>query len=154
MAHQERRPCWQPFCMAAIIVVSGCDSLSWSSSQQPPTKTVRHAPTRSAAGTAATTPALAPAESTSADVPSFIGLAEDELVARLGPPAAQRDDQPPGRIWSYRQNNCTVDFTLYPDVQTRVYRALAYEVINDDNSAAAKRVCLAGLESRGRARTR
>jgi hypothetical protein len=37
---------------------------------------------------------------------------------------------------------------LYPDVETRTYRALAYEVINDDKSAAGKRLCLAELEAR------
>lgn len=149
--------CWQPLCVAAILVVSGCEGyVSPARNHQHSTsaKADRRTGANAAAAKSRSSDESAPAAiaaSTTADGGAYIGLAEDELLARLGPPAAQRDDEPPGRIWSYRHKHCTVDFTLYPDVQTRVYRALAYEVINDDKSAAAKRLCLAELESRARA---
>jgi hypothetical protein len=83
---------------------------------------------------------------------AYVGLAEGQLVERLGKPSLQREDQPPGKTWRYQNRNCTVDFMLYPDVETRTYRALAYEVINDDKSAAGKRLCLAELEARAHER--
>lgn len=83
-----------------------------------------------------------------ADGTSYVGLAEAQLIARLGQPSLRREDHPPGKTWRYQNRTCTVDFMLYPDVETRIYRALAYEVINDDKSAAGKRLCLAELEAR------
>ncbi len=124
---------WTGVCLAAVAVLPGCDLAPGTSVKTRHTAAVR----------ARTAPTAAPTSGG-----SLIGLAEDELVAKLGRPVAERDDQPPAKTWRYVHKNCTVDFTLYPDVQTRIYRALAYEVTNDDNSAAAKRLCLAELESR------
>lgn len=143
---------WPPFCLAAIVFVSGCDYSTAGSSAKAHRHTTSAAQSRSPSRTAtAATPAAAPTAAPDSGA-SLIGLAEDQLLARLGPPAIERDDQPPGKTWRYLNRNCTVDFTLYPDVQTRIYRALAYEVTNNDNSAAAKRLCLAELEARPRTR--
>jgi hypothetical protein len=135
---------WPPLCLAALVFVSGCDLSIGDNSAKPPHRTAAgHPKTTAARATPATAPTAAPDSGA-----SLIGLAEDQLLARLGPPAVERDDQPPGKTWRYRHKDCTVDFTLYPDVQTRIYRALAYEVINNDNSAISKRLCLAELEAR------
>jgi hypothetical protein len=137
---------WPPLCFAALVFVSGCDLSTFDNPAKPPRRVAaahpRPTPSRPAAAPA-TAPTAAPDSGA-----SLIGLNEDQLLARLGPPAAERDDQPPGKTWRYQHKDCTVDFTLYPDVQTRIYRALAYEVINNDNSATAKRLCLAELEAR------
>ena len=133
---------WTGLCLAAAVILPGCDMSTAQSSRAP-----RHAAAvqnKASARTPASAVPTAPPESGG----SLIGLAEDQLIQKLGRPAAERDDQPPAKTWRYVNKNCTVDFTLYPDVQTRIYRALAYEVINNDNSAAAKRLCLAELESR------
>src|SRR5262245_3909373 len=47
---------------------------------------------------------------------NLIGLEEQQLRALLGPPAAE-EDRPPGKIWRYRKGGCTLNFSLYPDVQ-------------------------------------
>src|SRR5690349_17124146 len=76
-----------------------------------------------------TSPAVAragsPTEKTPGQSGSLIGMDEEQLVALLGPPTSEKD-QAPGKIWRYRKSRCTVELTLYPDVQTRIYRALAY----------------------------
>lgn len=141
---------WSPFCLAvAIAALSGCDVQGYLNELSPHykhakahTKTVSH-PTELASVDTATQPTTAIADGT-----SYVGLAEAQLIARLGQPSLRREDQPPGKTWRYQNRNCTVDFMLYPDVETRIYRALAYEVINNDKSAAGKRLCLAELEAR------
>ncbi|HTY66271.1 MAG TPA: hypothetical protein VMH36_06455 [Alphaproteobacteria bacterium] len=101
---------------------------------------------------AANPPRTLVAEASSSAAGPYVGLGEAQLVERLGKPSLQREDQPPGKTWRYQNRICTVDFMLYPDVETRTYRALAYEVINDDKSAAGKRLCLAELEARAHER--
>lgn len=144
---------WGPFCLAmAVAALSGCDVQGFvdgldghpphSKHAKAHTKATPH-PTELVSADTATPPRNAIADDT-----SYVGLAEAQLIARLGQPSLRREDQPPGKTWRYQNRTCTVDFMLYPDVETRIYRALAYEVINDDKSAAGKRLCLAELEAR------
>ncbi|HLI14230.1 MAG TPA: hypothetical protein VKY65_21760 [Alphaproteobacteria bacterium] len=87
-----------------------------------------------------------PPESGASSSNSLIGLDEDQLAALFGPPTSQQD-QAPGKTWKYRSGKCTLDVSLYPDVQTHVYHTLSYEVSSDDNSAEGKRLCLVELQS-------
>ncbi|MCW5568857.1 MAG: hypothetical protein KIS84_11585 [Dokdonella sp.] len=80
---------------------------------------------------------------------NLIGLEEQELRDLLGSPAAQ-EDRPPGKIWRYRKGGCALNVTLYPDVQTRKFGTLSYEVKSDDGTEQAKRACLADLQPGGR----
>lgn len=75
---------------------------------------------------------------------AVVGLTEAQLKSRLGQPSAD-EPHPPGRVWRYRGDGCTVSLSLYPDVRTKVFRTLAYEVISDDNSAERKHDCLEGF---------
>lgn len=77
---------------------------------------------------------------------AVVGLTEAQLQSRLGRPAAD-EPHPPGRVWRYRGDGCTVSLSLYPDVRTKVFRTLAYEVISDDNSAERKLECLEGFSA-------
>ncbi|MCC2690472.1 MAG: hypothetical protein K0S21_3275 [Rhizobiaceae bacterium] len=69
----------------------------------------------------------------------------------LGAPTSE-EDRPPGKRWRYRDGQCTLDVQLYPDVQTKQFGTLAYEVKSDDNTDEGKRVCLAQLQSRAQTR--
>ena len=60
----------------------------------------------------------------------------------LGAPTSE-EDRPPGKLWRYRDGQCTLVVQLYPDVQTRQFGTLAYEVKSDDNTDEGKRVCTA-----------
>lgn len=147
---------WSPFCLAAVVLLSGCEGYPTGDGQAAHKKqrvAVTHVrPAARQTLEAANAPASAETaprpRQVVADGAPYVGLAEAQLVARLGQPSIEREDQPPGKTWRYQNKNCTVDFMLYPDVETRIYRALAYEVINDDKSAAGKRLCLAELEAR------
>jgi len=89
----------------------------------------------------------------SAEVPpvNLVGLDERQVEAMLGPPTEQ-EDKPPAKTWRYRGERCTVDLALYPDVETRVFRTLSYEVVTTEDSAAQERLCLADLRSHARPR--
>ena len=82
---------------------------------------------------------------------SLAGKSETELRAMLGAPTSE-EDRPPGKRWRYRDGQCTLDVQLYPDVQTKRFGTLAYEVKSDDNTDEGKRVCLAQLQSRAQTR--
>jgi hypothetical protein len=94
-----------------------------------------------------------PARSAAAGRPalSLIGKSETELRHVLGAPTSV-EDRPPGKRWRYRDGQCTLDVQLYPDVQTKQFGILAYEVKSDDNTDEGKRVCLAQLQSRAQTR--
>ena len=88
-----------------------------------------------------------PAEKGLAAPANFIGKSEGELRAELGPPTTV-EERPPGKVWHYRDGRCTLDIQLYPDVQTRQFGTLAYEVKSDDNTDEGNRACLGQLRSR------
>jgi hypothetical protein len=79
---------------------------------------------------------------------NLIGLDEQQLRRLLGPPAAE-EDHPPGKVWRYRKGGCSLNLSLYPDVQTRKFGTLTYEVRSDDNTDEGKRACLADIQPRG-----
>jgi hypothetical protein len=78
---------------------------------------------------------------------TLVGKSEGQVRAMLGPPTSV-EERAPGKTWHYRDGRCSVDVQLYPDVQTRQFGTLAYEVRSDDNSDEGKRDCLARLQSR------
>jgi len=82
---------------------------------------------------------------------TLAGKSENELRALLGTPTSE-EDRPPGKRWRYRDGQCTLDIQLFPDVQTKQFGTLAYEVKSDDNTGEGKRLCLAQLQSRVQAR--
>ncbi len=78
---------------------------------------------------------------------NLVGKSESEVRSLLGPPNSE-DERAPGKTWHYREGQCAVDVHLYPDVQTRQFGTLAYEVKSDDSTDEGKRSCLARLRSR------
>jgi hypothetical protein len=109
-------------------------------------------PSTQASASAEVTPS-APQVRVSPDGPAvtLAGKSENELRALLGAPTSE-EDRPPGKQWRYRDGQCTLDVQLYPDVQTKQFGTLAYEVKSDDNTDEGKRLCLAQLQSRVQAR--
>ena len=65
---------------------------------------------------------------------------EKSLLAQLGPPSASWDEIP-GRKLSFRQRDCLLTVTLYPDVETREFRTLTYEVSSDDHNTGNTSLC-------------
>jgi len=73
--------------------------------------------------------------------PKLVGLNEQELVATLGAPT-EREELMPGKLWRYQLPGCTVSVSLYPEVQTMVFRSLSYEVTSNDDTPDGVRACL------------
>ncbi len=77
----------------------------------------------------------------------LIGLNESEIQSILGPPMLQ-EDRAPTKLWVFRSRNCTINVTLYPDVETREFHALSYEVISDVHTVERTRQCIAQFAAR------
>ena len=88
-----------------------------------------------------------PAETGDSSSGKLIGKSESEIRALLGPPNTV-EERAPGKTWRYRDGKCTFDIQLYPDVQTRQFGTLAYEVKSDDNTDEGNRACLAQFRAR------
>jgi hypothetical protein len=73
---------------------------------------------------------------------NLVGKSEAEVRSLLGPPTSE-EDRAPGKTWHYRDGQCTVDVQLYPDVQTRQFGTLSYEVKSNDSTDEGKRLCMA-----------
>jgi hypothetical protein len=80
-------------------------------------------------------------------VDRLIGLDESEIESALGTPMLQ-EDRAPTKLWVFRSRNCTINVTLYPDVETRQFHALAYEVTSDVHTPERTRQCIAEFSSR------
>ena len=117
-------------------------------------RTTPPASTTDAAAVAATAtsdePPARPA-ATGSPALSLVGKSETELRAMLGAPTSE-EDRPPAKLWRYRDGQCTLDVQLYPDIQTKQFGTLAYEVKSDDNTDEGKRVCTAQFQSRAQTR--
>jgi len=92
---------------------------------------------------------IGPQQATGVPAPpvNLVGKSEGQVRAMLGPPTAV-EERAPGKTWHYREGRCSVDVQLYPDVQTRQFGTLAYEVKSDDNSDEGRRDCMARFRSR------
>jgi hypothetical protein len=111
-----------------------------------PSKVASNAPTTSTTDAVSTKPD--PAKDASAQTPiNIVGKNESEVRAMLGPPTTV-EERAPGKIWRYRDGQCTLAVQLYPDVQTRQFGTLSYEVKSDDNTAEGNRACMAQLRAR------
>jgi hypothetical protein len=82
---------------------------------------------------------------------NLVGQSDSDIRARFGAPTSE-EDRAPGKTWRYRHGQCALDVSLYPDVQTRKFTTLAYEVRSDDNTDQGKQLCLGQFQSRGRSR--
>ncbi|MBP7339013.1 hypothetical protein [Niveispirillum sp.] len=69
-----------------------------------------------------------------------VGMDEETLKNLLGQPSASRDETP-ARVLSFRRSQCALNLTLYPDVESRVFRTLSYEVTSDDHDERTARTC-------------
>jgi hypothetical protein len=94
-------------------------------------------------------PRVGPAVASAArpQIDQLIGLDEAGIKTALGAPAAEEDHAPTKR-WIYHVRQCTMDVTFYPEVETRQFHALNYEVNSDDGSAKRQQACVAEFTSR------
>jgi hypothetical protein len=60
-------------------------------------------------------------------VPKLEGMRQDDILARLGPPAGERDVAP-AKVLDYRATGCEVAIYLYFDTGRGGFFALHYDV--------------------------
>jgi len=80
-------------------------------------------------------------------IDELVGWNESELKTVFGAPASQEDHAPTKQL-VYRIKQCTLNVTLYPEVETKQFHALNYEVNSDDGSAKRQQACIAEFTSR------
>ena len=156
----------------SLIALAACDARQWPLTSRtapaagapgtasPPSGAAKAAARSSARATAAPVPpapanAAAPASAAAGIPRTFDGKADLDLVgldaaqARhlLGAPN-EEEQKPPAQVWRYRYPQCTLDVSFYPDVRTRVFRVLSYEVNGHDGTEQGKRDCSARLRAR------
>jgi hypothetical protein len=153
-----------------LLLLSGCDvaqnaqrdltrlvqSGPFSASKPVPTARVAAtAPAKQAGGAVASKPEASksePSREVSGAAPvNLIGKSEDQVRALLGPPTSV-EERAPGKTWHYRVGQCSADVQLYPDVQTRKFGTLSYEVKSNDNTDEGRRGCVAQFSSRAQSR--
>jgi len=155
------------------LLLSGCDALqsarndlarlTTTHTSAPPSRAVAASPAPTVAPKASTAPVARPANpsdlppnpqtagnATGGPAVNLVGKSESQIRDMLGPPSSE-EDRAPGKVWRYRDGHCTVDVQFFPDVQTRQFGTLAYEVKSDDNSDEGKRTCMAQLRARAQA---
>src|SRR5262249_52321295 len=76
-----------------------------------------------------------------------VGMDESKVRELFGPPLTEEDNAPERKL-KYHTGACSVEFALYPDVDTRTYRILTLEVSSDDGTAKGRRSCVNQLKSR------
>jgi hypothetical protein len=147
-----------------LLLLSGCDvaksmqdEFTRLTSTKPasprPQKSAAPPPTRPSAkpATSASSPSSspdppAPAPAVVGSLP-LAGKSESEIRAVFGSPNAE-EERPPGKRWRYRDGPCTLDIQLYPNVETKQFTTLAYDVRSNVHSDEGKRLCMAQFRSR------
>ncbi|MFM9841974.1 MAG: hypothetical protein ACKVOI_03295 [Dongiaceae bacterium] len=150
-----------------LLLLSGCDVVnnmrddftrltSTKPAAPQPKKSAPAQPTppqTSKASPAPSPPPLAPPPAPPAPAPAALGSlplagkSESEIRAAFGSPSAE-EERPPGKRWRYRDGQCTLDIQLYPNVETKQFTTLAYDVRNNVDSDEGKRLCMAQFQSR------
>ena len=168
-AMKSRKPL--RYCLGVALLLPGCDAAQHARSDfaravgaiaaaTQSTPAPASAPARKADPRTSARPLDPPKQETVSNEPSsdvatatpvsLVGKSEAEVRSLLGPPTSE-EDRAPGKTWHYRDGQCTVDVQLYPDVQTRQFGTLSYEVKSNDSTNEGKRLCIGQLKSRARA---
>jgi hypothetical protein len=114
--------------MAALLLLSACETLMSQApgapvSPAPPAPAPPPPPPRPAAPS----PAAQPQAAVPAETPRIEGLRREEILERLGPPAAERDAAP-AKVLDYKATGCEVAVYLYFDTGRGGFFALHYEI--------------------------
>ncbi len=141
---------------SVLLLVGGLSGCAHPNKIDPNSASLSNSPAKPAASAVAPDlvphvkhPRVAPAVANAArpQIDQLIGLDEAGIKTALGAPAAEEDHAPTKR-WIYHARQCTMDVTFYPEVETRQFHALNYEVNSDDGSAKRQQACVAEFTSR------
>ena len=84
-------------------------------------------------------------------LPELVGRSEEEVARLLGTAHSLREE-PPATIWGYQADSCSLDLFFYMDMESRSFRALAYDVTTTDGAKGdpALNACLKRIMDRRR----
>ncbi len=148
-------------CTVALAAVAGCQAPGFLAQPATPTATTPTAarePSPDATPRAKRKPQPAqvavvhppsPEKTPDGEAPDIgaIGMDESKVRELFGQPLTEEDNAPERKL-KYHPGACSVEFALYPDVDTRTYRILTLEVSSDDGTAKGRRSCINQLKSR------
>jgi hypothetical protein len=129
-----------------VLLLSGCASQNAAvSSKTPlPQPVAIAAPPAAVApadlATAVSKPTVLPQRKPLFDMATLVGLDENGVRNIFGEPTTIADTLP-GKTWRYQSRACAVNIAFYPDVKSRNFHVLSYEVTSDDRSTGADRHC-------------
>lgn len=143
--------------VAASVVIAACQPLETPTVQNntqaeslpPPAVPAESPPETGTTGKTADKPSGKVAARTAPPpkpVPRFnpetlIGMNERETQALLGAPSSVRD-QPPAKVWTYSAADCELNVIFYLDLESRLFRALNYEVESKTRTKRARQDCI------------
>jgi hypothetical protein len=78
------------------------------------------------------------------DPKQIVGLGFRQTEDLLGLPAKQ-EEKPPAKVWIYSADGCELDIFFYADINTREFRALTYEIKDNQAMGGSNDRCLARL---------
>jgi hypothetical protein len=123
--------------LAALSGLAGCAQTEVAVATRDPSQ-----PVLAAGHTAVASRVKRPISGSGDAALDVIGFDQDQIEARLGP-AAQAWAHLPAMEAIFNKGGCTLDVTFYPDIRTRVYRALAYKVVGNVDTVEERRRCSA-----------
>lgn len=120
--------------LSVAVLLAGCETPSSTKAPPaPPPKPAAVAPAAPPPAPVAAAPATRPAPAAKPAIPPAIpavfkieGMKQDDILAQLGTPAAQRELSP-ARVLDYRARGCTISIYLYYDTGRADFFALHYD---------------------------
>lgn len=149
--------------VAASLAIAACQPVGTPTVQNdtqaeslpPPAVPAESPPKAGTTGKAAAKPSAKVAARTAPPpkpVPRFnpealIGMNERETQALLGAPSSVRD-QPPAKVWTYAAADCELNVIFYLDLESRLFRALNYEVDSKTRTQRARQDCISEVATK------
>lgn len=84
------------------------------------------------------------------DVEALSGADRQSVRTILGP-ADEVREQPPGEVWIYREQECSVELYLFPQISASQFAVLGHKILPSSLGDEERTSCLTRLASRTRA---
>ncbi len=75
------------------------------------------------------------------DPDRLVGLDRDGVLDLLGRPALE-EEAAPAKVWVYNGKSCALHVFFYPEITTKEFEVLTYEIRNVEADENARRVCI------------
>jgi hypothetical protein len=139
--------------LSVAVLLAGCETVSGKTAPPaPPPKPAAAAPAASPAPAAAPVARPTPAPAAKPAIPTVFkieGMKQDDILAQLGTPAAQRELSP-ARVLDYRARGCTISIYLYFDTGRADFFALHYDFNGKAGPSREAERCLQTIAANAR----